>query len=97
MGIELESLKGELEEKKAKVDRLRAELTKAKYEEKLSQKTQAIKTLNDHKDALNAEFATLSSQASIGAKLDLKRQEVRTKNSEIKTLYASLASSRLVF
>jgi chaperonin cofactor prefoldin len=90
LALQLETLNGDLEDKQAKVNKLREEIKKAKYEDRIIEKSQAIRSLNDQKDALNAEFASLSSQANVRAKLDLKRQEVKSKGSEIKSLCVPL-------
>ncbi|KAH8825323.1 AAA domain-containing protein [Flagelloscypha sp. PMI_526] len=92
LALQLETLNGDLEDKQAKVNKLREEIKKAKYEDRIIEKSQAIRSLNDQKDALNAEFASLSSQANVRAKLDLKRQEVKSKGSEIKSLVDASSS-----
>jgi len=81
---ELLTLTGDIEEKKMRLNKIKADIKAANYDERLAEKMTKGKTMEDRKDMLTAEFRTLNTQADTRAKLDLKRAEVKSKTGEIK-------------
>lgn len=77
---------GDIEEKTARLNKIKADMKVAEYDEKLSAKTTRSRNLEDKRDEMNAELRSLSLQADSRAKLDLKRAEAKSKNAERKNM-----------
>ncbi|KAG5221328.1 DNA repair protein [Salix suchowensis] len=90
---ELRTLSGDIEEKKSRLDQLKATIQSANYDGRIAEKTTKAKHLEDRRDSLNAEFRALSLQADSRAKLDLKRTELKSKTAELKNTL-EVANSR---
>jgi DNA repair protein RAD50 len=73
----------EMEEKRARIEKLKKEIAAAKHEKRLQDKTEEARQLEETREALMEETRALSSQADSRAKLDLKRSEIKTKTQEV--------------
>ncbi|KAJ6613278.1 P-loop containing nucleoside triphosphate hydrolase protein [Mycena sp. CBHHK59/15] len=95
---ELRTLTGDIEEKQARLAKIRSEIAAAKYDERLEGKTASTKALEDRRDVLNSEFKALNMQADVRAKLELQRSDAKSKTSEIASTLdtANTAFRRLV-
>ena len=56
------------------------------HDSKIQQVITSMRTLEAERDSLNNEFKNLSLQADERAKLDIKRDELKTKSQESKTM-----------
>jgi DNA repair protein RAD50 len=75
-----------MEDKSARLEKLRADLRTAAYEERAAEKQAAGRALEDRRDSLSAELRTLSLQADSRARLDIKRTELRNKKAETENM-----------
>jgi len=87
LDADLQTLNGDMDEKNTRIDKMRAEITSAKYEERITQLNTKSRSLEDERDALNAEIRVLNLQADTRARLNLKRSEQRSKATELKNMY----------
>jgi DNA repair protein RAD50 len=85
---DLRTLVSNIEDKKLKIEKLAAEVREAKHESRISECQNKSRTLEERREALNAEILGLSLQADSRARLDIKRKELKTKKSEVENLYA---------
>ncbi len=84
---ELETLVTDIEEKKVRIEKAKTELTNANYEGQTTQFNNRSRALEDKRDILNTEIRTLSLEADTRARLNLKRDEVKSKTNELKNMY----------
>lgn len=84
--MELELNQNKLTELEADLSKFQAEITDAKYDEKINQKGLLIRQKELERDNISAELAVLNRKADSRAKLDLQRNELEGKNSQISTL-----------
>ena len=64
----------------------KSEVKNANYDEKLQEIGQKLRSLDDRRSGLNIEFRSLSLQADTRAKLELLRNESKSKTQEISSL-----------
>jgi DNA repair protein RAD50 len=81
---EIRTLQGDMEEKKRRMDKAREDIKAANYEERIAEKTSKARGFEEQRDDLNAEFRSLNLQADSRARLDLKRDEMKSKKNELK-------------
>ncbi|CDO71491.1 hypothetical protein BN946_scf184909.g85 [Trametes cinnabarina] len=81
----LAEINADIEEKRRRLEKAREDLRSANFDEKIAEKNTKGRNFDLQRDELNAELRTLSLQADSRAKLDLHRQQVKLKESEIKT------------
>jgi DNA repair protein RAD50 len=81
---ELHTLTGDMEEKKARLKKVKSDMKSSNYEAKLAEKLAKARNMDEQRDKLNAESRTLGMQADSRAKLDLKRTEFKTKTADVK-------------
>jgi DNA repair protein RAD50 len=86
---ELHTLVGDIEEKKARLEKVKSSMESSNYEAKLAEKISKGRHLEDRRDKLNTELRRLGLQADARAKLDLKRTEFRTKTADVKNTCVS--------
>lgn len=78
-----------MEEKERRLQKIRDDIKAGKYEERLADKTTKARGLELKKEDLEKELNSLSIQADTRARLDLKREALRTKGSEVKNMYVA--------
>jgi DNA repair protein RAD50 len=76
------------------LEKIQSEITAAKYETRLEEKTASTRQLEERRDALNSEFKSLNMQADSRARLVLHRNEGKTKTAEIASTFVALPDSR---
>jgi len=86
LSSELRTLAGDIEEKKLRVEKIKADIQTGKFDEHLSEKATKARSMEDQRDTLNTELRSLSLQADSRARLDLKRAEMRSKTSDTKNM-----------
>ncbi|OWZ73899.1 hypothetical protein AYX14_00623 [Cryptococcus neoformans] len=84
--VELELNQDKLTELEADLSKFQVEIADAKYDEKINQKGLLIRQKELERDNISAELAVLNRKADSRAKLDLQRNELEGKNSQISTL-----------
>ena len=82
--LDLDTLRGDIDEKRQRSDKLKSSIDAAKYDEQIAERSARIQDLERKREAVNGEMKALSSQGSSRAKLELKRGEIRTKGADIK-------------
>ena len=88
LSSDLRTLQGDVEEKKTRVEKLKNDIRSADYDARLAEKTDKARSLEEERENLSGEIRKLSLQADSRAKLDLTRKEIKSKNTEIKTVWA---------
>jgi DNA repair protein RAD50 len=81
---EYQTTEGDIEEKRRRIERIHNDMAAAKYDERLAEKNNSIREMDLRRDALHAEMQTLNLQAQIRAKYEVKRDELKSKESELK-------------
>ncbi|KII86927.1 hypothetical protein PLICRDRAFT_665598 [Plicaturopsis crispa FD-325 SS-3] len=80
---ELRTVKADMDEKRSRIEKLRADVKAGDFERRLAEKTSKARSLEDRRDQMNGELRTLSLQADARAKLDIKRSEVKSKETDV--------------
>lgn len=83
---ELRTLAGDIEEKKLRLEKIKADMQSGNFDERLNAKAAKARSMEDERDTLNMELRGLSLQAESRARLDLKRAEMRSKTSDTKNI-----------
>ncbi|KAF8195567.1 AAA domain-containing protein [Pholiota molesta] len=83
--MSLRTLQVEMEDKKERLQKLKSAKLSAKYDERLAELANKGRKLEDERDQLNNELQSLSAQAEMRARLDMKRKEAKSKASEVQT------------
>ncbi|KAG1739598.1 hypothetical protein EDB19DRAFT_1828817 [Suillus lakei] len=86
LASELRTLAGDVEEKKLRLEKIKADMQSGNFDERLNAKAAKARSMEDQRDTLNTELRGLSLQADSRARLDLKRAEVRSKTSDTKNI-----------
>ncbi|KAG1766114.1 P-loop containing nucleoside triphosphate hydrolase protein [Suillus placidus] len=86
LASELRTLAGDVEEKKLRLEKIKADMQSGNFDERLNAKAAKARSMEDQRDTLNTELRGLSLQAESRARLDLKRAEVRSKTSDTKNI-----------
>ena len=81
---ECKTTEADIEEKQRRIQRCQDDIKAGRFEERINEKTSKTRELDSRRAALFEEFEVLSGQAEIRAKLELKREELRTKETELK-------------
>ena len=81
----LRNLQSDIEDKNARLQKLKATINSAKYDSRLADFAKKARELEDERERLNSELQGLSLQADSRARLELKRGEVKSKTMEIQT------------
>ncbi|OAX38147.1 hypothetical protein K503DRAFT_770797 [Rhizopogon vinicolor AM-OR11-026] len=84
LASELRTLSGDIEEKKLRLEKVKADIKAGNFDERLNEKAAKARNMEDQRDTLNTELRGLSLQADSRARLDLKRAEMRSKTSDTK-------------
>ncbi|KAG2155166.1 P-loop containing nucleoside triphosphate hydrolase protein [Suillus bovinus] len=86
LASELRTLAGDIEEKKLRLEKIKADIQSGNFDERLNAKAAKARNMEDQRDTLNTELRGLSLQAESRARLDLKRAEMRSKTSDTKNI-----------
>lgn len=82
----VDETKLEIEEKRSRIEKIKADIANAKYDEKIQEKVDQARNLEAKREELLEQSKSLSMQADSRAKVDLKRSEVKTKQKEIDSM-----------
>ncbi|KAF7792625.1 hypothetical protein EIP86_003722 [Pleurotus ostreatoroseus] len=82
---QLKLIETDIEEKEKRLQKIREEIKAANFDERITEKSTQMRSLSLKSADLEKEIQTLSLQADTRAKLELKREALRTKTSEVKT------------
>lgn len=86
LASDLRTLLGDIEEKKLRLEKIKGEIKSANFDDRLNERAVRARSLDDKRDTLNVELRSLSLQADVRARLDLKRAEMRSKKTENKNM-----------
>lgn len=86
---QLRTIEADIDEKERRLQKIRDEFKAATYDERITEKSTQIRSLGLKNADLEKEIQSLSLQADTRARLDLKREALRTKTSEVKTMYVA--------
>jgi DNA repair protein RAD50 len=81
--LSINTLAVEIQDKKDRLEKLRASVASANYDTRLSEFMKTGRALEEQREELNVELQSLTLQADTRARLDLKRAEVKTKSIEV--------------
>lgn len=81
---EYKTVESDIEEKERRIQKVKDEIKDAHFEDHVVEKTSKIRELESKRDSLTNEIRILSLQADSRARLDLKREESRTKETEMR-------------
>jgi DNA repair protein RAD50 len=87
----VESQVTDLEDAKS---RLEQETREAKYDERIREKAVSIRQKETDRDRANSELSALNRQADSRAQLNIKRNELNSKNSQVAASYDHPLASR---
>lgn len=93
---ELQLTQEELEEKRNRVEKTRQDIAAKKFDDRLQEKAEKSRRLEETREALLKENQTLNMQAESRANLNLKRTEVKTKTQEVQSTYVPVLLLRRV-
>ncbi|KAG6897072.1 hypothetical protein C0992_004313 [Termitomyces sp. T32_za158] len=80
---QLKTLQGDMDEKRARLAKHRTDMSAAQYDSRLTEVTGKGKALDDRRELLNNELRTLGLQSDVRAKLNLAKEDIKTKGVEI--------------
>jgi DNA repair protein RAD50 len=93
VSTDLKTLEADIEEKKSRITKLQVEIKATNSDQKLAQNAAKARDMEDQRERLNAEMTSLSRQADTRARLDIKRSELKSKQTEVAHLCVAFASS----
>lgn len=82
----MRTLAGDIEEKKLRLEKTKSEIKSAGFDDRLAERAAKARHMDDRRDALNVELRSLSLQADTRARLDLKRGEMKVKQTEVNNM-----------
>ena len=82
----MDILRGDIQDKTSRIEKITNAIAEQAFDAKIQQSTIKMRSLEEERDALNIEFKNLSLQADERAKLDLKRDELKSKSQDMKTM-----------
>ena len=90
---ELRSLQADIQEKKNRIEKIKSDISSSNYDQRIQEKTDRLRTLEDAREQLSSEMRTLTMHADAGIKLDLKRREINSKTTDIQNLLSMFLCS----
>ena len=85
---EYKALEADIEEKESRIQRVSNDIRSAKYEERINEQTILRQELVVRSEALQAENEELSKQAGERTALEMKREELKRKETDLKNSLA---------
>ena len=83
---DLSAIRADMEDKEARIEKIKNEIKAAKYEEAIQDATNKIRGLEESREALNMELKNLTLQADSRAKLDINRADLSKKKRDIQAI-----------
>ncbi|KNZ73056.1 DNA repair protein RAD50 [Termitomyces sp. J132] len=80
---QLKTLQDDMDEKRARLTKHKTDMSTAQYDVKLTEVLSKVKVLEDRRELLNNELRTLGLQSDVRAKLNLAKEDIKTKGAEI--------------
>ncbi|KAG6912426.1 hypothetical protein DXG01_014688, partial [Tephrocybe rancida] len=80
---QLKTLQGDMEEKKARLNKHKTDMGAAQYDARLTEIVGKAKGLEEERELLNNELRTLGLQSDVRAKLNLAKEDIKNKGAEI--------------
>ena len=83
---ELETSRADIQEKHGRVEKCKADIEAARYDDRMRELNEKARSLENKRDAFTQEITMLSMQADYRAKLSLHQSSVTAKEREISKL-----------
>ncbi|KAG6854661.1 hypothetical protein C0991_003309 [Blastosporella zonata] len=80
---QLKTLQGDMDEKKTRLNKHKTDMGVAQYDARLTEVVGKAKGLEEQRELLNSELRTLGLQSDVRAKLNLAKEDIKTKGAEI--------------
>ncbi|KAF8349440.1 hypothetical protein F5887DRAFT_914397 [Amanita rubescens] len=94
---ELRSLQADIQEKKNRIEKIKSDISSSNYDQRIQEKTDKLRTLEDTREQLSSEMRTLTMHADAGIKLDLKKREINSKTTDIQNLLSILGAANIKY
>lgn len=75
-----------MEGKRARIEKLKADIVAAKYDDRIADLNAKIRAMEDQRDNLTLEIRTLSLQSDARAKLTLHQRDLASKEREMRNM-----------
>lgn len=82
--LDLRGVSSDVEQKRNRIEALKAEIATTGYEKQLDQKNTALRALEAERDRLTSEMASITQQMESRTNLSLRKEEARRLDDEIK-------------
>lgn len=76
----------DMEGKRARIEKLKADIVAAKYDDRIADLNAKIRAMEDQRDNLTLEIRTLSLQSDARAKLTLHQRDLASKEREMRNM-----------
>lgn len=83
---ELQDTASDIEDKKARIEKLTADIVAAKHDDRLADLNQKVRAMEDKRDKLTLEIRELSSESESRAKLTLHQRDLASKEREMRNM-----------
>ncbi|KAG6830973.1 hypothetical protein H0H87_006624 [Tephrocybe sp. NHM501043] len=80
---QLKTLQGDMDEKKARLNKHKNDMGSARYDARLTEVVGKAKGLEEQRELLNSELRTLGLQSDVRAKLNLAKEDIKNKGADI--------------
>jgi DNA repair protein RAD50 len=86
LDADLLNIISDIEGKSARIEKLKADITAAKHDDRIADLNIKLRAMEDQRDNLTLEIRTLSLQSDARAKLTLHKRDVASKEREMKNM-----------
>lgn len=87
----MNTLVEDIKEKQKRLNKTRADIKAASYDERLAEKNSRGQALEDRKEQLTTEFLKLGMQSDARAKLEHRRGEIKNKTAELRNTSVTIS------
>jgi DNA repair protein RAD50 len=83
---ELQDITSDIEDKKARIEKLTADIVAAKHDDRLADLNTKVRAMEDQRDKLTLEIRGLSLESDSRAKLTLHQRDLASKEREMRNM-----------
>ena len=83
---ELQDIASDIEDKKARIEKLTADIVAAKHDDRLADLNTKVRAMEDQRDKLTLEIRALSLDSDSRAKLTLHQRDLASKEREMRNM-----------
>jgi len=83
---ELQDITSDIEDKKARIEKLTADIVAAKHDDRLADLNTKVRAMEDQRDNLTLEIRALSLESDSRAKLTLHQRDLASKEREMRNM-----------